>query len=362
MKLETVFFEKIVLQPTSLCNLNCSYCYLPGRNKNHKMLPSVANQVAKALQLLPHKVSLIWHGGEPLACGLNYFHKLIEPFSDLENSNQVTHFIQTNGTLIDTNFCSFFLENKFRVGVSIDGPAWANINRVDWNGKTSFSKIVEGIECLKSAKVPFSVIAVVNQENLNKAKELFTFFCELGCTALGINIEEEEGINKSRFICDDEKVTLFWANLFSAWQSNPAIEIREFRYVLSWAKAVNDGLIKQFLEHDFDIFPTITWNGDVIVLSPEFAGHKSEKYGSFVVGNVLEKPLMEILADAMDLPYVVDYRLGVKQCQKECKYFSFCQGGQASNKFFELNTTNGTQTVCCRNSKQRLIDAVLRVL
>ena len=107
-------------------------------------------------------------------------------------------------------------------------------------------------------------------------------------------------------------------------------------------------------------FPTIRWNGDVNLLSPELGTVKSEKYLDFVAGNVLEVPLVDIVRHAMANRYVTEFLAGVKRCQATCSYFNFCKGGQASNKFHELGTTDATETAFCRNSKQRLIDAVIQ--
>lgn len=182
--------ERLVMQPTQLCNLNCSYCYLPDRDKNRRMSHKVAERVAQGIAELGNAVEIIWHGGEPLSCGLEHFSKLVFPFEHLWAQELVRHAIQTNATLINERWCEFFKTHQFRVGVSIDGPAWANTKRVSWNGAPSFDKIVRGTHFLREAEIPFSVICVVSGDNLGKARELYDFFVGLGCASLGVNIEE----------------------------------------------------------------------------------------------------------------------------------------------------------------------------
>ena len=109
----------------------------------------------------------------------------------------------------------------------------------------------------------------------------------------------------------------------------------------------------------FDIFPTIGYNGDVVLLSPELLGAKSTHYSNFVVGNVCNESLLSLAKRWNDFIYVQDFVEGIQTCSRECAHFSYCHGGQASNKFFELGTTNGTETVFCRNSQKRLVDAML---
>ena len=109
----------------------------------------------------------------------------------------------------------------------------------------------------------------------------------------------------------------------------------------------------------YDPFPTIGWNGDVTVLSPELAGIESSIYSDFVVGNVLTQSLVDIISASANAEYVKDFFTGVGSCKETCTFFEFCMGGQASNKFFELGTTNGTETTFCRNSKQYPLMALL---
>lgn len=322
------------------------------------MEPPVAAHVAEGLKAHEGPVSVIWHGGEPLSCGLKHFSSLHSPFAAL---GHVTHSVQTNATLINEAWCEFFKRHAFRVGISLDGPGDLNGNRVDKGGATTYHKVMEGIARLKQAGIEFHVIAVVDDRGLERARELYGFFAGLGCRSLGINIEEREGVNTARPPCDSHKVSGFWGELFDAWKANPVIKVREFRYALQWMSAVcreQEGL--RGLTRD--IFPTVAWNGDVVVLSPELNGAKSTRYGDFIVGNICSEPLDDILERAQAARYVRDFLSGVSRCEAECDYFSFCGGGQASNKFYELGETGGTETIFCRNTKKRLIDSVLRNL
>ena len=112
---------------------------------------------------------------------------------------------------------------------------------------------------------------------------------------------------------------------------------------------------------EINIYPTIGWNGDVYLLSPELAGVKSEKYNNFVVGNLLHKSFASIIKAGKLASYVSNYQEGVVKCKFECVYFDFCGGGYASNKFFEHGDTNRTETLDCRNSRKRLLDAIIEV-
>ena len=216
--------KMIALQPTSLCNLNCSYCYLNEKDKNRRMSPDLTARIAQDLTdyATPAKpIEILWHCGEPLACGLVHFKRLIAPFKELELQGAVYHSIQTNATLINEDWCGFFLEHNFSVGVSLDGPQWATRRRVNWTGREAFPKIMAGIETLKQAGINFGIIAVVSREHLGRASELYQFFPELGCSILSINLEEEIGINRQVEVGQADEVRRFWTELFRVWQTNP---------------------------------------------------------------------------------------------------------------------------------------------
>lgn len=308
-------------------------------------------------------ISLIWHGGEPLVTGIDRFKAMLDVFEELRLQGKVDHHVQTNATLITPQWCDLFKAYNVNVGVSIDGPSIATSRRVDWGGKEVFDRIMMGINLLKHAEIPFSAIAVVSEYALNNVEELFDFFNSLGCHRWGINIEEKEGINQDLDNLSPQSVKKFWTELFKLWIANPRIIIREFQNFLDFAQYglanLDDSWLNQVQE---DWFPTIAWNGDVVLLSPEFAGVKSVMYDDFFAGNVLEVELGTIVNNAPGLRYVIDYREGVMSCKSTCRYFAFCRGGQASNKFFENGTLVSTQTNFCLNAKQLLFESIVSVV
>lgn len=321
------------------------------------MKPTVSEKVAQAVaaQNNEKSVLIIWHGGEPTAIGIPRLYELVQPFEDLRKEGKVHHNIQTNGTLIDEKWCEFIMNYQFRVGVSIDGPEWANVKRVDLSNRPIYSRTMQGIRHLKENNIPFGVIAVVHEANIERPEEFYDFFCNLGCDNLSINIEEIEGVNTQTNQIVEDKVSHFWRRLFIAQQSNPVLRIREFdssfRYLESVLSNTNESEGGLFEE---DLFPTVAWNGDVYLLSPEFGGYKD-----FVVGNLSHSSLTDILTAGRESQYVVDFEKGVKECKEQCAYYQACGGGYASNKYFEHGTTKATETSFCRNARIKLLDAIL---
>lgn len=207
-----------------------------------------------------------------------------------------------------------------------------------------------------------AVICVVGEHSLNQAGELYDFFTKLGCYEVGFNFEEKIGINNTIPSDSQYKVKKFWEELFVAWKKNPVIEVREFSDILNWMSIISEEAINKPTPGFLDLFPSVSYSGDVVLLSPEFLDAKSEYYNNFVVGNVLSKSLISILFDGEKAKYVSDFNKGLEKCLQLCEYSEHCMGGQASSKFFELGSTNGTETTYCRNSEQFLIEAVLTVI
>ena len=356
-------FNSLVIQPTTLCNLNCSYCYLPDRSSNNVISSDIVNKIASDLNKIEFKrtLNIIWHSGEPLTCGVEAFEKCLQPFEPLRMERKIRHSIQTNATLIDKAWCDLFLRYDIALGVSIDGPQTLNINRIDWRGQEANSKIIKGITTLKENNVSFGVICVVGVESVHKAKELFDYFCNLGCESVGFSIVEEEGVNKQGLLTFDQNTNVFWSDLLNAWYENPVIGIREFRRAIVWLESETNN--KQSQSVVKDILPSIGYNGDIVLVSPEFLGMKSNsKYQTFVVGNIKNSSLLSIIERGLRSPYIQDFVSGMAKCKEECSYFGFCRGGDASNKFFETGDLNVTKTNYCVNTKMNLVNAVIEKL
>ena len=346
----------VVMQPTTLCNLDCSYCYLPFRRDDQRMPVRVAVAVAASVNTWARagRFSVVWHGGEPLAAGREHFAALLSPFTDA-----VEHHVQTNATLIDDAWCEFFAERDIRVSVSVDGPEDRNGERVNRAGRPAYDRIMHGVDALRRHGIAFSALCVVGRPRPGLAAELYDYFLDLGCDVLGINVEELEGVNTRGNRHPAEAVTAFWAELVAAWRRNPRIHVREVEWSLRYVGAVLAGTADEVLPRQLDPIPTVASDGSVVLLSPELAGFSDPRYGDFTSGNVLSTPLGDILAGATSTPWIREFLDGVESCRSTCPYFGFCGGAHAANRYFERGRFDITTTDHCRNSKIRLLEGVL---
>lgn len=165
-----MFMRTLVLKATRACNLRCAYCYYINKDTedygsrfSEDLVARLYSTYAAHVDGKVDRVSLIWHGGEPLALGRKRFQTFLDMQADYFRHTEVANRLQTNGTLIDDAWAEFFLRNSVSVGVSIDGPREQNDQiRVFGNGRGSFDRVMRGVEVLRRHEVPFGVLTVAD--------------------------------------------------------------------------------------------------------------------------------------------------------------------------------------------------------
>ena len=165
-----------------LCNLDCKYCYytskpreLYGEVKKFMMTDEVLeNYTRQYLAALPARCEFGWQGGEPMLAGVDFFAKAIELQKRYAKDGQVvTNGLQTNGTLLDEQWCEFLAANRFLVGISIDGPAqWHDHFRRDHAGNPSFHRAWAGLELLRKHGAELNVLVTLNSVNAPHAGDV----------------------------------------------------------------------------------------------------------------------------------------------------------------------------------------------
>ncbi|MFD9570332.1 cyclophane-forming radical SAM peptide maturase AmcB [Streptomyces sp. NPDC059982] len=354
--------RSVIMQPTTQClPMDCTYCYLPFRKIENLMPVPVAEAVAQAVNGWTSQVpgfEVVWHGGEPLATGREHLALFMAPFEN------VKHSVQTNAALVDDAWCVFLLEHDFAVGVSIDGPEDMNTHRITLAGHPGFRVTMRGIERLQRHGIPFSAIAVVSDPDPSNAARFYEFFAELGVTTLGVNVEEEEGVNLGVRPADHGRSVEFWAALADAWRANPVVRLREVQRVLNFAGAVLGGhaTAPTPTSAPWDPLPTVAYDGGVVMLSPELAGFTDTRFGDFTTGNVLEEGLDVLVSEAEQrTPWITEFWNGVDDCRATCPAFAFCGGAHPANRYFEHNGRfDGTRTRYCTTAKIALLEGVTR--
>lgn len=184
----------VMLKPAGAhCNLACKYCYYLEKNKlyptaqrhlmSDEMLEQFTREYIEAQTM--SQVLFTWHGGEPLLRSIDFYRKALSLQQKYAGSRRIDNEIQTNGTLLTDEWCEFFAQNHWLVGISIDGPQPDHDHyRLTAAGKPSWKKVMQGIKLLKKHGVEWNAMAVVNAYNANHPLEFYRFFKENGCQFL----------------------------------------------------------------------------------------------------------------------------------------------------------------------------------
>lgn len=184
----------VMLKPVGAhCNLACKYCYYLEKNKlyptaqrhlmSDEMLEQFTREYIEAQTM--NQVLFTWHGGEPLLRSIDFYRKALSLQQKYAGGRRIDNVIQTNGTLLTDEWCEFFAQNHWLVGISIDGPQpYHDHYRLTAAGKPSWKKVMQGIKLLKKHGVEWNAMAVVNAYNVNHPLEFYRFFKENGCQFL----------------------------------------------------------------------------------------------------------------------------------------------------------------------------------
>lgn len=184
----------VMLKPAGAhCNLACKYCYYLEKNKlyptaqRHLMSDEILEQFTREYieAQTMSQVLFTWHGGEPLLRSIDFYRKALSLQQKYAGGRRIDNVIQTNGTLLTDEWCEFFAQNHWLVGISIDGPQpYHDHYRLTAAGKPSWQKVMQGIKLLKKHGVEWNAMAVVNAYNANHPLEFYRFFKENGCQFL----------------------------------------------------------------------------------------------------------------------------------------------------------------------------------
>jgi uncharacterized protein len=363
--------QLLVVQPTPFCNIDCRYCYLPSRSSKavvaHETLTNLFSQVF-ASAWVREGLSVVWHAGEPMVLPIAFYR---EAFALVERLRPpavpVVHSFQTNGTLIDDDWCRFFVEAQIHLGVSIDGPKqFHDRNRLTRAGRGTFDRTIAGVRLLRRHGVPFHVISVLIPASMAAPRDMFDFYVAEGIEHVCFNIEESEGDHVSQSLCETDIETSYYRFLGEFWRLSATVPgklkfVREIETALHQVIRPSEAVFYNQLVEPFAI-TSMDWAGNISTYSPELLGLKDARYDDFILGNINRDKLADLAGSPVLARMRAEIDAGVEKCRAQCEYFSVCGGGEPVNKLAENGTFASTETAYCRVTKMRATDLVLDAL
>ena len=188
----------------SLCNLQCSYCYYLDKKELYPEKTTLVDNdllrdyIIQHIEATTEEVILFsWHGGEPMLAGIEFYQNAVAIQKQyLPTGKKLVNGIQTNGTLIDEEWCRFLSKENFLVGISLDGTEELhNQFRTNRKGDGTFQMVINGLMLLQQYGITFEILCVVNAINVKYPTEVYRFFKELGAKYISFLplVEQQHG-------------------------------------------------------------------------------------------------------------------------------------------------------------------------
>jgi uncharacterized protein len=337
----------VMLKPRGpLCNLDCAYCYYLSKENLYpdadfcmtdEVLEAFTRQYIAA-QRVP-EVTFGWQGGEPLLMGLDFFRRAVSlQEAHRKPEMRILNALQTNGTLLDDDWCRFFRERDFLVGLSLDGPRRVHdAYRVGKGGNPSFDRVMAGLALLKQHAVEFNILTTVHAANAARPLEVYRFLRdEAGARFIQfipIVQRESEGVSAqsvSARSVSAEQYGRFLTTIFDEWVCRDVgrIFVQIFDVALAAWVGAPPGLCvfdetcgnALILEHNGDLYACDHF------VEPRYR-----------LGNILETPLVELVGSEQQRRFGLDKRDTLPDVCQACEVRFVCNGGCPKNRLWGVN-------------------------
>lgn len=362
----------VMLKPAGAhCNLACKYCYYLEKSKLYatsqrhlmtdEMLERFTQEYIEA-QTMGH-VLFTWHGGEPLMRSIDFYKKALTLQQKYARGRHIDNVIQTNGTLLTDEWCEFFAQNHWLVGISIDGPQqYHDHYRQTSAGKPSWERVMHGIRLLNKHHVEWNAMAVVNAYNADHPLEFYHFFKEHGCQYLQFtpiverltahsdgrtlaSLADQTDIPVADFSVTAEQWGTFLCTIFDEWVRHDvgSIFVEIFDCTLANWMGVAPGICSYsthcghagVMEHNGDVYSC-----DHFV------------FPTYKLGNIRDHTLVEMLYGEQQQAFSrLKHASLPRQC-KECDMEFACHGECPKNRFLHDRYGNPGLNYLCRGYYQ----------
>lgn len=356
-------FTSMVKPVGSLCNMRCKYCYYLDKAALYDY-----RQPLMSYELLERYIraniegnnspviAFAWHGGEPLLAGKEFFRKAVALEQKYAEGRTVENSIQTNGLLLDDEWCAIFRDNNFLVGVSIDGPEHIHdAHRVDAGGQPTFDRVMKGIERLYRNRVEYNTLTTVNIHSEGRGAEVYNFLrgisvfmqflpvAELLCDGR-IQSPEAQKADIAPWSVSAKGFGEFMCDVFDIWvkkdvgrryvqlfDATLALMVGVQPSVCSLCETCGSGL-------------TVEHNGDVYCCD-HFV------YPEYKIGNIHTDRLADLAYCDRQFEFGVAKRALLPRECRHCKYYNLCHGECPKHRFIDDNRGEYGKNYLCEGYK-----------
>lgn len=340
------------------CNLACNYCYY--LDKSELFVESQAHRMADdllELYIIQHiqasseqTIFFSWHGGEPTLAGLEYFRRIAElQKKHLPVGRSIINGIQTNGTLLNDEWCEFLKKENFIVGISLDGPErFHSINRFRKDGKSSFNDVLRGFQLLKAYQIPCEILCVVHSANVRFPLEVYRFFKSMKAEFLTfiplVERHSPENITVSERTVPAKAFGEFLRAIFDEWKSSDIgmVKIQLFEEALRTAFG---------LEHSLCIFKPVCGRVPVVEHNGDFYSCDHFVIPTHLVGNIRHNSLSNLLESKQQKAFGQAKLNSLPEYCLKCEVRSMCNGACPKDRFIKTTDAQPGLNFLCEGYK-----------
>ena len=356
-------FTSMVKPVGSLCNMRCKYCYYLDKaalydNHQPKMDEALLENYIRA-NIEGNSspvIAFAWHGGEPLLAGKEFFRKAVALQQKYGGGRTIENSIQTNGLLIDDEWCQIFRDNNFLVGVSIDGPeSIHDAHRVDVGGQPTFARVMKGIERLYRNRVEYNTLTTINIHSEGRGAEVYNFLrqisvfmqflpvAELLCDGR-VQSPESEGADIAPWSVSAKGFGEFMCDVFDIWVKNDVGRryVQLFDATLALMVGVQPSVCS--LCETCGSGLTVEHNGDVYCCD-HFV------YSEYKIGNIHTDRLADLAYCDRQFEFGVAKRALLPRECRHCKFYNLCHGECPKHRFISDNTGEYGKNYLCDGYK-----------
>jgi uncharacterized protein len=364
-------FASMVKPLGSACNLNCSYCYYldkaPTIYENRQplmplnVLEEYTRQYIQANEV--PEVTFVWHGGEPLMAGIEYYKKAIEFQRKYASGKAIVNSLQTNGLLVNSDWARFFHNNKFLIGLSVDGPRDIHdAYRVNKAGRPSFDKVMAAVSLMKQYGVEYNTLSVVTNLSEGRGAEIYRFLKSIGSRFMQfLPVVEHiipgddnrrpviarpgtKGSAMAPWSVSAPGYGRFMTDIFDEWVVRDVGEyfVQAFDMTLAQWVGAKPGLCI-YSETCGDAL-VVEHNGDVYSCD-HFV------YPEYKLGNILETDLSLLYQSPKQFEFGVNKRNTLPRYCMRCKYYFACRGECPKHRFMKTESGEPGLNALCEGFK-----------
>ena len=341
----------LLAKPTgAICNLDCAYCFFLDKEvlypdsdfrMSEDLLETYLQQLIESHQT--DQVTIAWQGGEPTLMGLDFYRKAVTLAEKYRRPGMtLEHTMQTNGTLLNDDWCAFFKDNNFLIGISIDGPRHLHdIYRVDKGGGPTFDRVMRGLRLLQKHGVAFNILTAVNRVNADHPLEAYRFLRDEAeadwiqfipvverINADGRTLYQEGSTVSERSVLPDQ-LGRFLNLIFDEWVNHDvgSVFVQTFEAALrNWMGLPSSGMC--VFNETCGLGVALEHNGDLYACD-----HFVEP--DYFLGNIQLNHMIELVASPQQRQFGLEKRSKLPQYCLDCDVRFACHGECPKNRFIE---------------------------